>query len=297
MTIAYSNRYNAWSTRYSFEPTCYASTDNFFISSKDGEGVWEHDVNDERCKFYGEDPSGASIEVASNQDPSAVKIFKAISIETNENEWTAEVFTNDEYTGNERQEGSIDSFVSKEGYKYADTPRSSINSSSNIVPYIGDMTLLNNSQFVNLLGGLTAAPTGYVYAMFYFDSPISLPVSESLNVRIYSSQDGELQGPSGPGNVNFKMYAHSILGGDVLVVLVDVSGSTFDQDNIYDFAEGALNDSNLAFVSPASVNGDSMRGPYLRTKITTTTTEPLELHAINVDYEFSKLDARLTQNT
>jgi|13_taG_2_1085334.scaffolds.fasta_scaffold20562_2 hypothetical protein len=297
MTIAYSNRYNAWSTRYSFEPTCYASTDNFFISSKDGEGVWEHDVNPKRCTFYGEG-SGASIEVAANQDPSAVKIFKSISIETNENEWTAEVFTNDEYTGNERQEGSIDSFISKEGYKYADTPRSSINSSSNIVPYIGDMTLPNNEQSVNLLEGLTAALEDHVYAMFYFDSPISLPVSESLNVRIYSSQDGELQDPSVPGvPVSLKMYAHSILEGNVLVVLVDVSDSTFDQNNIYDFAEGALNGSSLAFVSPASVNGDSMRGPYLRTKITTTTTEPLELHAINVDYEFSKLDARLTQNT
>jgi hypothetical protein len=296
MTIAYSNRYNAWSTRYSFEPTCYASTDNFFISSKDGEGVWEHDVNDVRCKFYNEDPSGASIEVASNQDPSAVKIFKAISIETNENEWTAEVFTNDEYTGNERQEGSIDSFISKEGYKYADTPRSSINSSSNIVPYTGNTVPILGSAYVNLLSSINVLPNTIpvttIAVSLDSELAVNLPVSGEFNIRIYAVESGVLQNPNG-----FEMYAVQTLPNNVLVIAVSLEGIE-DTSEIAQEAVTAFGFSpTLAFVSPASVNGDSMRGPYLRTKITTTTTEPLELHAINVDYEFSKLDARLTQNT
>lgn len=279
MTIAYSNRYNAWSTRYSFEPTCYASTDNFFISSKDGEGVWEHDVNDERCMFYGEPASGAMIEIASNNDPSAVKIFKSISIETNENEWTAEVFTNDEYTGNERQEGSIDSFISKEGYKYADTPRSSINSSSNIVPCPSPVEATTDG-FIGIEGGVSKT-----FSLPYASS-ISLPLSSKTRVKYLDQSTGSsvLSDPFG-----VEVYAVSISEDKVTFEFI---GSV---DN--NFINSLFPNMTLFLVSPASVNGDSMRGPYLRTKITTTTTEPLELHAINVDYEFSKLDARLTQNT
>ena len=49
--------------------------------------------------------------------------------------------------------------------------------------------------------------------------------------------------------------------------------------------------------SDASVNGDQMRGPYMRVKLAILTNKPLELHAINIDYEFSKLDKRLTQSS
>lgn len=279
MTIAYSNRYNAWTTRYSFEPTCYASVDNFFISAKDGKKVWRHDVNEERCKFYGESASGAMIEIASNNDPSAVKIFKSVSIETNENEWTAEVFTNDEYTGNERQEGSIDSFISKEGYKYADTPRSSINSSSNIVPCPSPLKSTGDS-LVEIEGGVSKT-----FSLPYTSS-ISLPLSSKTRVKYLDQSTGSsvLSDPFG-----VEVYAVSISEDKVTFEFI---GSV---DN--NFINSFFPNMTLFLVSPASVNGDSMRGPYLRTKITTTTTEPLELHAINVDYEFSKLDARLTQNT
>ena len=47
----------------------------------------------------------------------------------------------------------------------------------------------------------------------------------------------------------------------------------------------------------SEVEGDQMRGPYARVKLETQAAEPFELHAINVDYEFSKLDKRLTQNS
>ena len=131
MTIAYSNKYDAWATRYSFEPTCYAFSDNYFVSSKDDGGFWRHDVNPLRCSFYG-DSYGASIEVSSSHDPSSVKIFNSVSLETNIDEWEASVHTNDEYGQKEKQQGNISSFENKEGFKYADMPRSEINSTSNV---------------------------------------------------------------------------------------------------------------------------------------------------------------------
>lgn len=132
MTIAYSNKYDLWTTRYSFEPTCYARTGNTMLSSKEN-GLWKHDVNENRCRFYDVN-GGASINVFSNQDPSAIKSFNSLSIETNINSWTASVYTNEEYTTGERQEGQVNSFDSREGFKYAEMPRSVINSTGNISP-------------------------------------------------------------------------------------------------------------------------------------------------------------------
>lgn len=296
MTIAYSNKHKVWTTRYSFEPTCYASTDNFFVSSKDGKGVWLHDDNEERCHFYG-DPFGAELEVVSNNDPSAVKIFKSISIETNEDDWTAEVFTNDEYTGNEKQEGAIDSFIPKEGYKYADTPRSSINSSSNIVPCPSPVTL-NAIPSGSAVNGISFS------VLLPFTPNISLPLS--ANTRVYVLEDGNLVNPgSDVSSAGIEMtatgFAPSPLGTVVTLEFIASSQNpvtvVVDLKNALAEADNQFYEQSLFLVSPASVNGDTMRGPYLRAKIKTETTDALELHAINVDYEFSKLDARLTQNT
>ena len=131
MTIAYSDKNKVWTTRYSFEPTCYACTDNYFVSAKTG--VWRHDVSSFYCNFYGA-ANQAGLTVYSNQDPSSIKSFNAVSLETNGTGWSANVYTNEEYAGSEKQEGSISSFKNKEGFKYASMPKSTLNSTSNIIP-------------------------------------------------------------------------------------------------------------------------------------------------------------------
>ena len=399
MTVAYSNKYNAWTTRYSFEPTCYAKVDNSFVSSKSGGenyGVWEHDVSNSRCNFYGVQ-EGSKLEVVANQDPSAVKMFKAISLETNERDWTAEVFTNDDYSGNEKQQSEIEAFISKEGYQYAEMPRSTINSSSNVFTYKGGAqtvflasdsssiqiteTLSSDGGFVDLitwhfsegvknlvapindfrtninaetgldndgnpLNPFVGLPENHFPAVVRFTKGIEdMPVSRKLRVRIYTTGLGfpndffstdfldpaynttsAAVGPVSALNPVFiPMYLHSALNSKDHVVIMDLSQTADEDGNLIESDDPiivALQDSaqNLngsvkgdvvaariaqkilapfrkaIFTSP-SVNGDTMRGPYLRASIETTTEEPLELHAVNVDYEFSKLDARLTQNT
>lgn len=382
MTVAYSNKYSAWTTRYSFEPTCYAKVDNSFVSSKSGDnyGVWEHDVNNSRCKFYDQQES-SKLEVVANQDPSAVKMFKAISLETNERDWTAEVFTNDDYSGNEKQQGEVGAFISKEGHQYAEMPRSTINSSSNVFHYIGgtlppfleEDVLTNGGTEVianwhasegvkNLvapihefrenfaqgdpLNPFKDLPDNHFPAVVRFTKGIEdMPVSRKLRVRIYTtglpfpnpaiSSDfsdpkynitNSAIGPISPLNPVFiPTYLHSVLNSGDHVVIMDLSqtaneaGELIDDNDpiisaLQDFTpndNGSIRGDVVAarvatkilaafrktiFSSP-SVNGDTMRGPYLRASIKTTTTKPLELHAVNVDYEFSKLDARLNQNT
>jgi len=375
MTIAYSDKYDLWTTRYSFEPTCYATTNNTMLSSKEN-GLWKHDVNENRCRFYDVD-GGASIDVFSNQDPSAIKAFNALSIETNTNSWTASVYTNEEYTTGERQEGHVSSFDSREGFKYAEMPRSAINSTGNISPipimFIGYYADTVNSQIVSPFDD----EGEYIYVKLISENPFPIDIGAEIKVL---DEEGNLINPlwnEMGSNPNFfdtsepsyvystgvhqtgffqvtvavkkgpfyyyngqltsidttSLFNHLTLeGGFTSNYLQSFYGNSTNAfgygpgwgnynpflvlqlnlgiNNIANWLQGYYNMTPFtngygggggafpAFaISNPTVNGDQMRGPYARIKLETQTNEPLELHAINVDYSFSKLDSRLNQNS
>ena len=270
MTIAYSDKYDLWTTRYSFEPTCYANVGNTLLSSK-GTGLYKHDVNELRCRFYGVN-EGCSLEVASNQDPSAIKSFNSISLETNTSDWTAEVFCNDEYQDGNKQQGTTNNFVSKEGFQYADMPRSALNSTRNVFPVM---------QLIESIAGTGNPLTAYNITLFD-DASTFIPSSDSPKYRAYLLSDGALVDLV----EGIPLYVTS--ADTKFLQLTSFSGEIPNPPDVYE--------DQLVVVSDSSFDGDQMRGPYARIKLTTSTTEPLELHAVNVDYSFSKLDSRLGQD-
>lgn len=351
MTIAFSEKFNSWTTRYSFEPTCYSTTGNRMVSFNDNGDVWLHDSNPIRCNFYGLD-EGSSLEVVSNQDPSAIKIFKSLSIETNGSGWSGKVYTNDEYSPNERQEGDILSsfFKNKEGFKYSEMPRSKVNSSviqpvgisSNIDYATGDSGTYS-SLITNYISALPAqqsilpqddgtwhgifivdgAPTIDVNPTLYFEIPFLSLATDFLipgSTPVVVSENGDLtlldkikfsrinknNAISFGGNPTSLSVVFSCKINDFETLFVGapvLSGiSNYIATNFYG-PPLALNTvttrfgRNLISQSNSEVEGDQMRGPYARVKLETPTTDPIEIHAINVDYEFSKLDKRLTQNS
>jgi hypothetical protein len=296
---------------------------NKMLSSKDGLGVWLHDQLSTRNSFYGNSAAKSSITVSSNQDPSAIKIYKSLSLETNTKNWTAEVCTNVEYEGKEKQKGSIASFKKKEGFQYADMPRDVLNSTANIVgkPFtVSDLTeeygyadaFIINSDFYNEtfedgfanLTGITfftviveegSMPENYVY-------------SKALNVSLYNVQNGSLLKLFDvPGSVEYPQYnadplslyvfGHKNYDGKVLLLLgYEIVPEVF-QNSIFFDSNSPLYSNQLVFVVKPEIDGDQLRGPYANVEISTQTDKHAEIHAINVDYEFSKLDKRLTQNT
>lgn len=338
MTIAFSEKFNSWTTRYSFEPTCYSTTGSKMVSFNDNGAVWLHDSNEERCKFYG-DTSGASIEVASNQDPSAIKMFKSLSVETNASGWSGQVFTNDEYSGNEKQEGDIlaSFFKSKEGFKYADMPRSKVNSSNIVVlgsvldlPSVPDVDTIPYTTLYSVIadqiisqglfttGSAVVSTDGVVLQTFDFNIPVrvlggSIQVNKPL---LYKTPEGDIQELEGINVVGYGddfvrlsilvneegiPYPHQSIGStfyfpDLNNALGEALYSTQITDD--EIPLSVMSGNAILLVSyDSEVEGDQMRGPYARVKLETQTIEPFELHAINVDYEFSKLDKRLTQNS
>jgi hypothetical protein len=339
MTIAYSNKFKSWTSKYSFEPTCYASIGEEMISFNDDGESWVHDTNETMCDFYGS-ASGSYLEVSSNQDPSAIKMFKSVSIETNGEGWSGEVFTNDEYEGNEKQEGEIKSsfFKNKEGFKYAEMPRSKINSSV-FVP----------AGKLGEVSGQTATGTDYgpllsliatqLYQNYFIPFPGSnsivsnttgLPVSE-IEFNLPGSFMADFIQPNtnvsyidGEGNTETLDKIKFVRASkDELTLSCKITPAGEEDDNSFNFfefegviisldlvnylgenlyevvGEGATltSDKNLLSVQNSEINGDQMRGPYARLRLTTETKKPFELHAINVDYQFSKLDSRLNQNS
>lgn len=132
-TIAFSHKGGFWKTRYSYAPTCYGAVDNVMISTNKSL-LWEHGINVNHNNFYG-DQFKSSVTVVSNEDPSAVKLFKALSIKSNSNDWVGDVKTNFKWNGlnnKEFQLGAIKGFVTKEGNQYSELPRDLINSNSHL---------------------------------------------------------------------------------------------------------------------------------------------------------------------
>jgi len=320
-TFAFSNRFDKWTTRYSFTPTCYGSVDNYFVSANNGK-VWEHDVNPKRCNFY-EEAHGCGLTVASNQDPSAVKVFNSLSLETNSSKWEAKVKANEE---KEIQSGSVqqDDWKNKEGFLYADMPKS-VNNSTSSISFAGGnaspLGVLNTFPPVaDLLGqGVTA----FTFKISVHPSGVSLATGDKCDIIF--DIDGELKNFLGtelvPTDISGQSQGLLPSGGLNELELVAVEGSvdaiestpksilTVKYKNLLGTPFTAVSLFNLltllkdAFkesvfvVSPANINGDNIRGSYAKMELSDDSEEAVQINAVNVDYQFSKLDARLTQNT
>tara|TARA_B100001093_G_C26850527_1_gene1024903 strand:+ start:3532 stop:4602 length:1071 start_codon:yes stop_codon:yes gene_type:complete len=140
ITFAFSEKQDAWTTRYSFVPTCYANCDDQMLSFKEALGkVWLHDKSSTRNRFYdGLNPS--FLEVSFNDSPSEVKVFNSVSLETNtELAWTTGFSCNTEHQDENNQNTLTETLLGgrisdKEGFKYFELPKSVSNSTANVVP-------------------------------------------------------------------------------------------------------------------------------------------------------------------
>lgn len=317
VTFAFSKRQEKWTTRYSFTPTCYANCGDVMLSSKDINGVWKHDANESRNTFYG-DQYSSQLELIFNDYPSEPKVFKAVSIETNQNLWIGQFKTNEEHEGRNNQDSPpLLSLKDKEGVKYAEIPRSIKNSTANVFAF-PSVEVNDEAAFNNAVVDLDA------FSLFHVDllvDGIQLSAMPSLPIT-GSSSEILLRKPSGDA-VNFHEFladnypslsnypfsglnsgiksVFAVAVSDNLVTFrssrpqVQPSVSVF-QDFLVAFSD-FLSAGSLILKSSASINGDHMRGPYVNVHLTSLGNNPLELYSVNVDYEISSSAARLTQNS
>lgn len=113
-TITFDEVYNAWTSFHSYEPEWMERLGTNFYTFKNGE-LYIHDENETRTNFYGSS-NGCSVTYSSNKNPSDVKAFKSISLESNSSNWYATVDSNLE-SGNIGTSSNL-KFKDKEGFKY-----------------------------------------------------------------------------------------------------------------------------------------------------------------------------------
>ena len=117
-TVVFNEKVKGWSSFMSFNPDMMVGLNNKFYSFKDG-NLWEHHSdNVDRNNFYDVQYT-SKIDTVLNDNPSDVKVFKALAIEGNES-WTSIIksYISDEEDYTSYTVPAVD-FVKKEGVWYA----------------------------------------------------------------------------------------------------------------------------------------------------------------------------------
>lgn len=164
-TIAFSTRSMNWTTRYSFTPDEYGVTDSEMVSFPYGKQniAYAHDKTIDCNNFYGGQYS-SRIDVITNENPSATKIYEAFSLEGTSGDWSTEFST---FTG-DMQRSSFESgaLVEKEGKFYSDIPKNSLNKDVTI-KYVGETTIgylkeAQDTQNIKLTNRVGSVPNQYL---------------------------------------------------------------------------------------------------------------------------------------
>ena len=317
MTIAFSTKSNRWTSRYSFEPTCYANVGQQFLSTTptgDPEIIHRHDVSTENNKFYGIGYK-SSLSVASNEDPSATKAYEALSLESSEDAgWTASVRTID-------QEGVVESFVERENDFYAEFPKNSIITQSNIFP-VGTASredvissIQNNaSQWTIDVEGFPDIIPGGILCYYDQDANIirKFPFyPTSVTGDQITSIGGLFASPAVSSQVNgneFQVGGYDEQNSSLILTYHTIFSEIYNPDllDIYEaielnelfltFLQNSLPETLTLYVASPSA-GNNMKGDYAVIDVETSATPPdFELYAINVDQHKINLDHSLGQN-
>ena len=328
-TISFSHRSGFWKSRYSFTPTCYAHVDNHFIStnttfpeSESNSGLnsnefWMHGTNSVHNNFY-KRQYDSKITVVSNQDPSAIKIFKTLSLESNSNEWTGTTGTNINPFGAPQQElqmGDLKGgFTTKEGNQYIELPKSRLNSDSNISYACRIASTMDlDQQFETIIYNDGSGPVqkaGWEVDIVSESNttiqtgPQSLVLfrSSQLNDQFfYINLDVTGPGGMGGGRYPYTNYDEAIENGAICAYqlnngTITLAGELFEQgintENI--ISRWSVLDTEMYIVTPSAINGDPRRGHYMLLNLHNSSTTPVETYSINVDFENTKLDSSRT---
>jgi len=288
--------------------------------------LYKHDVSNQHNTFHGGTAVGSTLTVTSNQNPSAVKIFKTLSLESNLSEWNASFRTKN---SNSQASQLAAAFMEIEGVQYTDIPKSTYGGSSNIT-FVGTVALedftqtyLQNNFYYSAEEGKgldirlknipnVALPTAMEGGCFLFagDPPLIAGHAGNEAAAIQSINETAGQGnpyPSTDNNQRWPQVTKYNESSNTLTIGFSNLPSP-GQDMIYgaflnsfwgSTNAGILDDGNgsdvpIYIMTNPVLDGDDMRGSYLQVKLTSLLpSSPLELYAINVDYEKTKLDGSL----
>lgn len=230
ITVSYSENVSGWTSFWSYIPEWMVCLNSNFYTFNQGNLYIQNDASTNRTLYYGV-AYGCSVQTIFNDDPSSVKLFKTIDLDSN-NSWDVDLIT-------DLQDGSIsrDWFEIKEGEWYSFirynpenlptlTNISQIDAAAN---YVRGMGIISNvipnpfgpvfSYIVSLSNITPNFTTTYPYgsSIYTLDLSTSGPLSGTL---VYL---GELQFTSNQGEVYLIQSTVTVPGASVGQYLVCIS--------------------------------------------------------------------------
>ena len=277
VTLGYDVRRGKWQGIYTFYPDDYCHLNNSMYSFK-YEDVADLSVPDQplvqdhimhkhspsviKNRFYGNNADDSIVEIVSKYSPSSIKVFDSISIE-GDDAWSAQVTTplnQDTGVGNMADS----SFKQKEGYWYRDIAGDTSSNSTSQLLAIGTVSSVDGTD-ITITGGL---------------SRVRVPIGGTIQF-VDASSTSTLANSNADGSGN-----------------VDVSSVNYDTGVITASAAVNTNIANgddVVIVLNSSLNGDRIRGPYAKIKLTLNKSTASELYSVNVNFTNSSLNHALGQ--
>jgi len=97
-TLSFDEKTNTWTSFWGYHPDWMTRLNRGFFSFKNGQLYKHHSETSQRNYFYNDagvmGVQDSSVTVSFNQEPSDIKHFKTISLESNTNQWNAIIETN-----------------------------------------------------------------------------------------------------------------------------------------------------------------------------------------------------------
>jgi len=245
-TVSYSESINGWVSRKSFLPEGGLSINNKYYTFKNGSLYEHHSESGVRNTFYGV-KTNPEVTFLFNEAPANVKNFRTLNYEGSP-DWTCASIITD------KQDGSVPSFVEKEGkyYNYI----SGVTENENTI----DTKALN----VQGLGNLTSQTTDSGNRIFTFNFNLNndLQIGDNLYYVDSSSNKQDL------GKIT------AINKTNKTITIVD--GSEVPQASAYMF-----------YSKDAKFNTSGILGYYAETKMTNTSTDFKELYSVGAEVSIS----------
>ena len=151
-TLSFDEKTNTWTSFWGYHPEWMTRLNRGFFSFKNGQLYRHHSETAQRNYFY-DDEGGMSVQdssitVAFNQDPSDVKQFKTISLESNTSNWNAILETNLDsghinYENFDTREGEHYAIISRDSGSILDFAHLSIQGVGVCTDVLGDIYTFN----------------------------------------------------------------------------------------------------------------------------------------------------------
>jgi hypothetical protein len=256
-TVSYSQNSKGWPSFYSYIPEYMIGMNNFFYTFQGG-NLYQHNVNEKRNNYYGEQYN-SQITSVFNQNPLENKIYKTLNLESND-AWESYLETDIQINGFmedgwfEKKEGAWFAYLRQKGEvpalkgQYAMRSANGIGKTSNVAINQGTTTLSFSTNPLVSIGSFISVGD-YVYH--------SLP-----------------------------QYTDVTFGGVVTQINVDLPNginqlivSTTAADTVV----FPLNDPYILFIKSSEAESHGLLGHYCIFTITNFNTQATELFAVESD--------------